>query len=59
MLQALRKFKISTAFSFIIFITIVIVTTAAYSKLYTENKNEYNKNLRTKAESILNFARVL
>jgi len=36
-----------------------MVTTAAYSKLYTENKNEYDKNLRTKAESILNFAGVL
>nr|WP_241761501.1 methyl-accepting chemotaxis protein [Sulfurimonas gotlandica] len=59
MLTFLRKFKISTAFSLIIFLTIVIVTTAAYSKLYTENKNEYNSNLRTKAESILNFAGVL
>ena len=59
LLKFLRKFKISTAFSFIIFITIVVITTAAYLKLYTENKNEYNKNLRTKAESILNFAGVL
>lgn len=59
MLAFLRKFKISTAFSLIIFFTIVIVTTAAYWKLYTENKNEYNKNLKTKAESILNFAGVL
>jgi len=59
MLKSLRKFKISTAFSLIIFITIVVVTTVAYSKLYNENKNEYTKNLRTKAESILNFADVL
>lgn len=59
MLAFLRKFKISTAFSLIIFFTIVIVTTATYWKLYTENKNEYNKNLKTKAESILNFAGVL
>ncbi|WP_415398436.1 methyl-accepting chemotaxis protein [Sulfurimonas sp. CS5] len=59
MLAFLRKFKISTAFSLIIFFTIVIVTTAAYWKLYTENKNEYNNNLKTKAESILNFAGVL
>lgn len=59
MLTILRKFKISTAFSLIIFITIVMVTTAAYWKLYSENKNEYDKNLKTKAESILNFADVL
>ncbi|MEA2091451.1 MAG: methyl-accepting chemotaxis protein, partial [Campylobacterota bacterium] len=59
MLKFLRKFRISTAFSLIIFITIVMVTSAAYWKLYTENKNEYNNNLRTKAESILNFAGVL
>jgi methyl-accepting chemotaxis protein len=59
MLSFLRKFKISTAFSLIIFITIVLVTTAAYSKLYSENKNEYDNNLKTKAESILNFAGVL
>jgi methyl-accepting chemotaxis protein len=36
-----------------------MVTTAAYWKLYSENKNEYNNNLMTKAESILNFADVL
>ncbi len=59
MLRFLRTFKISTTFSLIIFITIVVVTTAAYWKLYSENKNEYNNNLRTKAESILNFAGVL
>ena len=59
LLKFLRKFKISTAFSLIIFITIVAVTSAAYFKLYNSNKNEYDKNLRTKAESILNFADVL
>ncbi len=59
MLKFLRTFKISNAFSILIFITIVIVTTAAYLKLYSENKNEYNSNLKTKAESILNFAHVL
>ncbi|MEA1891302.1 MAG: methyl-accepting chemotaxis protein [Campylobacterota bacterium] len=59
MVASLRKFKISAAFSIIIFITMVMVTSAAYWKLYSENKNEYNNNLRTKAESILNFAGVL
>jgi len=59
MLTYLRKFKISTAFSIIIFITIVSITTAAYWKLYTENKNTLDNNLKTKAESILNFADVL
>ncbi len=59
MLSFLRIFKISTAFSIIIFITIVMVTSAAYLKLYTENKNKYSSDLKTKAESILNFAGVL
>ena len=55
----LRKFKIGTAFSLIIFLTIVMVTTAAYWKLYSENEIMYKNNLKTKAESILNFADVL
>ena len=59
MLVFLRKFKISTAFSIIIFLTIVAVTTSAYLKLYSENKKGYDNNLKTKAESILNFADVL
>ena len=59
MLKQLRRFKISTAFSIIIFITIVSVTTAAYLKLYSENKNTLDHNLKNQAESILNFAGVL
>ena len=59
MLKSLRRFKIGTAFSLIIFLTIVTVTTAAYMKLYSENKLQYENNLKTKAESILNFAKVL
>ena len=59
MLKQLRKFKISTAFSIIIFITIVSVTTAAYFKLYSENKHTLDNNLKSQAESILNFAGVL
>jgi methyl-accepting chemotaxis protein len=59
MLKILRRFKISTAFSLLIFMTLVVVTTAAYLKLYDENKIQYDNNLRTKAESILNFADVL
>jgi len=58
-LRKLRKFKISTAFSLIIFLTMLLVTTSAYMKLYNNNKHEYSENLRTKAESILNFADVL
>lgn len=59
MLKFLRKYKISTSFSIIIFITIVAVTTTAYFKLYSANKKGYENNLQTKAESILNFADVL
>ncbi|MEN8302625.1 MAG: methyl-accepting chemotaxis protein [Campylobacterota bacterium] len=59
MLKQLRRFKISTAFSLLIFLTIVIVTTATYWKLYNANKIQYNKNLKTEAEAILNFADVL
>ncbi|WP_373070746.1 methyl-accepting chemotaxis protein [Sulfurimonas sp.] len=59
MLKQLRKFKISTAFSIIIFLTIVTITTAAYLKLYTENKHTLDNNLKSQAESILNFAGVL
>jgi len=59
LLKFLRKYKISTSFSIIIFITIVAVTTTAYFKLYSANKKGYENNLQTKAESILNFADVL
>jgi len=59
MFQILRRFKISTAFSFLILMISMIVTTSAYMKVYSENKIQYDKNLRTKAESILNFAGVL
>jgi len=55
----LRKYKISTAFSMIIFIVIVSVTSAAYYKLYSENKIQLKENLKSKAISILNFADVL
>jgi len=58
-LKKLRKFRISTAFSLIIFITIVSITTSAYMKLYSENKVDYTHNLKSQAESILNFADVL
>jgi len=59
MLKQLRKFKISTAFSIIIFLTIVTITTAAYLKLYNHNKETLEQNLQSQAESILNFAGVL
>ncbi len=59
MFQNLRRFKISTAFSFLILMISMIVTTSAYMKVYSENKIQYDKNLQTKAESILNFAGVL
>ena len=59
MLKLLRKVKIGTAISVILFITILMVTTAAYWKLYSENKLEYENNLKSKAESILDFAGVL
>ena len=59
MFKTLRRFKIGTAFSLVIFITIITVTTAAYYKLYSQNKHVYENDLKTKAESILNFASVL
>jgi len=59
LLKLLRVFKISTAFSLLIFLTIVLVTSAAYWKLYNENKIQYDKNLKSQGESILNFAGVL
>ena len=59
MIKLLRKFKISTTFSILIFTTIVIVTTAAYSKLYNANKISYEENLKAQASSILDFADVL
>ena len=58
-LKILRRFKISTAFSIIIFMTIIAVTTAAYSKLYSENKLTLDNNLKSQGESILNFSGVL
>ena len=59
LLKALRKFKISNAFSIIIIFTIVGITTTVYMKLYSENKKEYTNNLHANAESVLNFADVL
>jgi len=59
MIRFLRKFHLATVAGIIVSITIILVTSAAYLKLYSENKNAMLDNLRLQAESVLNFADVL
>ncbi|NPA66671.1 MAG: DUF3365 domain-containing protein [Epsilonproteobacteria bacterium] len=54
-----RKFKLATTAGIIVSITLIIVTTAAYYKLYTSNQEAMLNNLKSQGESILNFADVL
>ncbi len=54
-----RKFKLATTAGIIVSLTLILVTTAAYYKLYTFNQKVMLKNLKSQGESILNFADVL
>ncbi len=55
----LSQYKLSTMFSIIIFIVALIVSTAVQSVKYNESKTNLENNLKSKAESILDFADVL
>jgi len=59
MFKILRKFKLATVAGFIISLTILFVTSIAYTKLYSDNKEAMLKNLKSQGESVLNFADVL
>ncbi len=54
-----RKYKLATSAGIIVSFILIIVTSAAYYKLYTDNKNALLHNLKSEGESILNFADVL
>ena len=59
MTKFIRKFKLATVAGIIVSMTSIVVTSAAYYKLYTENSKAMQNNLRSQGESILNFADVL
>ncbi len=55
----LSQYKLSTMFSIIIFIVALTVSTIVQSVKYNESKLTLENNLKSKAESILDFADVL
>ncbi len=59
MLSFFQKLKLASAAGIIVSVVLIIVTSAAYYKLYTENKNAMLHNLKSQGETILNFADVL
>ncbi len=59
MFHFLRKFKLATSAGILVSLVIVGVTSAAYYKLYSENKSALLENLKSQGETILNFADVL
>ncbi len=59
MVSFFRKLKLASAAGIIVSVVIIIVTSAAYFKLYTENKNALLGNLKNQGEMVLNFADVL
>ena len=59
MFNIFKKLKLATAAGIIVSIVIILVTSLAYFKLYTENKNALRNNLKQQGEMVLNFADVL
>jgi len=55
----LNKYKLSTMFSIIIFFVALSVSTGVQAIKYNESKTNLENNLKSKAESILDFADVL
>ena len=59
MLRLFRRFTLATSAGIIVSIVLILVTSAAYYKLYMDNKAALLENLKSQGESILNFADVL
>lgn len=59
MIKIIRRVKLATMFSIILFFVIFLITTTAYYKLYSENRAGLDYNLYSQAKSILDFADVL
>ncbi len=59
MFKFFRRFKLATTAGIIVSIVLIIVTSAAYYKLYSDNQKAMLHNLKSEGESILNFADVL
>ncbi len=59
MFKLFRRFKLATSAGIIVSFVIIVVTSAAYYKLYSDNKKVMLHNFKSEGESILNFADVL
>ena len=59
MLLLFRKFKLATSAGIIVSFVLIVITSAAYYKLYSDNQEAMLRNLKSQGESILNFADVL
>ncbi len=59
MFKLFRRFKLATSAGIIVSVVLIIVTSAAYYKLYSDNQEAMLHNLKSQGESILNFADVL
>ena len=59
MFQFFRRFKLATSAGIIVSVVLIVVTSAAYYKLYSDNQKAMLHNLKSEGESILNFADVL
>ena len=59
MFKFFRRFKLATSAGIIVSLVLIVVTSAAYYKLYSDNQKAMLNNLKSEGESILNFADVL
>ncbi len=57
--EKLNQYKLSTMFSIIIFFVALFVSTGVQTVKYNESKKALEQNLKSKAQSILDFADVL
>ena len=59
MFKLFRRFKLATSAGIIVSVVLIVVTSAAYYKLYSDNQKALLHNLKSEGETILNFADVL
>ena len=59
MFKLFRRFKLATSAGIIVSLVLVVITSAAYYKLYTDNQKAMLHNLKSEGETVLNFADVL
>ena len=59
MFKLFRRFKLATSAGIIVSLVLIVITSAAYYKLYTDNQKAMLHNLKSEGETVLNFADVL